>query len=931
MVLSTKGMGLNPDVLSFAYADMSSVSSPRLPRKKITLGAERLVQLYSSDPEELGIEIEHSADGYVRVVSTAGGGMYGGTVHEGDIICEIAGVNMRRPITEHMWKLTTGLMKVAPKPIEVVVAEESPVQEDNIEIPSAVQNVPEKKGDNVNVDTQGSQQPPFLVKQAMSMWQSLNLNGASKEEFNESPGNGTSDTASMSDANEGSTVQLPDPYSDPERFGVERRVIFHTHSLGVKLHRCPNEGIVQILHVDQCESKGVREGDDEGRLEVGDVIVEVGGVDLRHKFIGPLEWADMVYFVQNVGRPLDMVVVEDYHCMKERGGDAGATDNMDEGKHVDATFENEEGNTATTEATTKATDVSVEEERVLDVDMGVNKDQQCLNLKEAVAEKGAIAGSDETLIREDIDDDNEQNFERQEPTILELDERPFEEEDDDFEKEEQSRDGQCYQQENEKEILSVEMHVDNEPCEQDNESEHLLLELPAGSEYCEEDDESDYIQGADDGDYYSNDDEIERMEDDTRENNDELMSAMTAQLEEFVAKKEEEEAPLLLSEEEEGEEEEEHIQEERSKERIEEELNYVAKFSPEWFALKSELVELRATGNILNENKEATYNVSRNFVADDSAVIRPPNTFYFRTHPGDNKPSHIVVSSSYEAPSPKAEAEGSIVSETTSTTSELLDEPPLTPTSIIEEEDAFEVTMMTGPTTPKENKKVELPSTFGQSLFNLDDDEDEEPFTGGIDFDTPPRVPASALFSQAFIVNRGGDVGSPLFVVKKTLPDQNKANNASEIHQTHAPRNQVQLPKISKEKPALDMTEVGLHQDVPLETALSTESAWDQLTDNCFFDVFCGDSMCQGLINNDSDVRQMKEKVDKPRKKKLFEKIRKRKKKNEAKMQGYGSLHDDDELSSYRPAAAALARQKVKGKSKSDYSGFQLIDDDVDL
>jgi hypothetical protein len=280
--------------------------------------------------------------------------MFEGTVHVGDIICEIAGVNMRRPITEHMWKLTNGLMKVAPRPIEVIVASErTSSQEDDEGALGVVENAPAKNSDNIDADIT---QTPSIVKQAMSMWQNLNLNGASKEEHHDSPGNETSETASMSDGNEDSTIQVPDPYSDPERFGVERKIIFHTESLGIKLHRCPNEGIVQILQIDNVYEQ-MREGDDNGRLDDGDVIVEVGGVDLRHKFIGPLEWADMVYFVQNVGRPLDIVVAKDNHYVREQDEDSGVLCNVGQEVEVDAKDAVEVENTVVTEEENEAEDV----------------------------------------------------------------------------------------------------------------------------------------------------------------------------------------------------------------------------------------------------------------------------------------------------------------------------------------------------------------------------------------------------------------------------------------------------------------------------------------------------------------------------------------------------------------------------------------------
>ena len=43
----------------------------------------------------------------------------------------------------------------------------------------------------------------------------------------------------------------------------------------------------------------------------GDVILEMGGMDLRNNCIGAEEWAGMVHFVRHVGRLLEMVVARD--------------------------------------------------------------------------------------------------------------------------------------------------------------------------------------------------------------------------------------------------------------------------------------------------------------------------------------------------------------------------------------------------------------------------------------------------------------------------------------------------------------------------------------------------------------------------------------------------------------------------------------------
>lgn len=286
-------------------------------------GPERLILFHTPDPNELGINLTHCPDdGYVRIeaipnnahadgrsspASSAGGGGTGGgggggigrtmgviegKIQEGDVVLEAAGVNMRHPISGHMWKLTVGLMKVSPRPFEVVVAEEM-----------AVGNEEEASDDVVNV-----------ISHTGSYYQLDTTNAGAA--LHQLPG-------------EDSPPPHPavrNPFQDVDRFGPERTITFHTESLGIKLHRSPTEGIVHILHVapykpfGESNAKGPREGPDDGHLEAGDTILEVGGVDLRGKVIGTLEWADMVYFIKQVGRPLEIVVAKDKLFTRERAG-----------------------------------------------------------------------------------------------------------------------------------------------------------------------------------------------------------------------------------------------------------------------------------------------------------------------------------------------------------------------------------------------------------------------------------------------------------------------------------------------------------------------------------------------------------------------------------------------------------------------------------
>uniref|UniRef100_A0A7S3KWS2 PDZ domain-containing protein n=1 Tax=Amphora coffeiformis TaxID=265554 RepID=A0A7S3KWS2_9STRA len=87
--------------------------------------------------ESLGIKLNRGPDGIVRVLSvaphTAGSPVArDGAIYAGDVVREAAGVDIRRPITNVMWGDTVALIKMAPRPITLVVAKELS------EVPTAV-------------------------------------------------------------------------------------------------------------------------------------------------------------------------------------------------------------------------------------------------------------------------------------------------------------------------------------------------------------------------------------------------------------------------------------------------------------------------------------------------------------------------------------------------------------------------------------------------------------------------------------------------------------------------------------------------------------------------------------------------------------------------------------------------------------------------
>ena len=99
-----------------------STSSPTA----LKVGPERTVTFLS---ESLGIKLNRGNDGIVRVLSVSpekpGSEIArSGTIETGDIVREAAGVDIRRPITNIMWGDTIALVKIAPRPITMVVAKE---------------------------------------------------------------------------------------------------------------------------------------------------------------------------------------------------------------------------------------------------------------------------------------------------------------------------------------------------------------------------------------------------------------------------------------------------------------------------------------------------------------------------------------------------------------------------------------------------------------------------------------------------------------------------------------------------------------------------------------------------------------------------------------------------------------------------------------
>lgn len=123
-------------MLTFPQAIHKPLNMPSMPKNwpqqslhspsALTVGPERPVTFLS---EALGIKLNRGVDGIIRVMAvspdTAASPIARqGYIEVGDIVREAAGVDVRRPITNIMWGDTVALIKMAPRPITLLVAKE---------------------------------------------------------------------------------------------------------------------------------------------------------------------------------------------------------------------------------------------------------------------------------------------------------------------------------------------------------------------------------------------------------------------------------------------------------------------------------------------------------------------------------------------------------------------------------------------------------------------------------------------------------------------------------------------------------------------------------------------------------------------------------------------------------------------------------------
>ena len=99
---------------------------------EVNVGHERQVIFHTNS---LGIRLNRGIDGYVRIVSSSKDDndqiVREGDIFAGDIVREVNDVDLRSPIDMAVWKMTIALMKMAPRPLTMTLAEELP--DENVE------------------------------------------------------------------------------------------------------------------------------------------------------------------------------------------------------------------------------------------------------------------------------------------------------------------------------------------------------------------------------------------------------------------------------------------------------------------------------------------------------------------------------------------------------------------------------------------------------------------------------------------------------------------------------------------------------------------------------------------------------------------------------------------------------------------------------
>jgi len=202
----------------------------------VSTGPERTVTFLSS---AMGIKLNRGTDGLIRVISVAklppgSPILRSGEINTGDLVREAGGVDLRRPITATMWGDTVALIKMAPRPLIIIVAKQ-------------VGTTPGFKSDDITPAVRAA------------------------------------------------TVV----------FGPERTVTFLSDaSMGITLNRGV-DGVVRVINV-----ANLPPGSREGEINIGDVVLDAGGFDLRRP-VSAAMWGEMMASVKVAPRPLQFIVAKE--------------------------------------------------------------------------------------------------------------------------------------------------------------------------------------------------------------------------------------------------------------------------------------------------------------------------------------------------------------------------------------------------------------------------------------------------------------------------------------------------------------------------------------------------------------------------------------------------------------------------------------------
>eukprot|EP00956_Cyclotella_meneghiniana_P000812 scaffold919_cov74-Cyclotella_meneghiniana.AAC.7 len=991
-------------------------------------GSERTIHFHATSLTDLGLTLVHTpttlamgvSTGYVRISSiNSDGGMVTGDVRVNDVVVEAAGVNMRRPISEGMWKLTLGLMEVAPLPLEIVVAEEmeeNSVEEEQGKLTNQDTGMEEEKRGYYQLTTPSKQYN--LVNDPVLSAKLYPLEGPGDQFMNEQQ------TAEGMTPNSDDKVETRDPFLDHNRFGPERIITFRTESLGVKLNRSPVEGIVHILHVtsyqppEESTMKSPREGD----LEVGDAIMEVGGVDLRHQFIGRLEWADMVHFIKYVERPLEMIVAKDTMFtgeglipldnendasdkvdIEEKKEDSGdnfdeavqnqvETNSTEETKEVEANDQVEESSIVAIESNAAEALRNLDEDcnsAILDSPCGAVANIDCATIANmdnvcSVASDGICTSPRANATVDDIDDlcgtpaDQEKGSAKTvdssvvkilSPDHLKKDDSWIKRPSDEAQRSPPRspltlfpRTHPIVEQDASAEARNVTEEYENAAPPVDNNDDDNTTKMPESPVPPTDDGKIDKVVAEEvttkvpePGACESETDDVIVDESSPREN-----EPMAPPVCKSVAELRSLFSPIKLPE-----------------------ASNCPKPSP---SEENPIVEKSTVDEAGEEDPK------------QEEVVSPREDVKSDTDPPISLPSDIeaadvtnVTISDVELDktidldrlSP-AVAHDVIKTPEDSGCDQSCEEPATTPEEPankavqpsdsrddIEQRDnekkdvAICPKPLKAPSHPA--KLVSSPATFRSKIFDLDDD---SPFCGNIKFsDAQDRVPASALFSQAFVVQnsdtnrqpitdniRWESTTSPLFVTKKGSGTQKTPLQCApfSLAERTQPETLSSLDPTVKGfvQTAFDMSEVDTSAQVSDDGSLSDDPSYnpndtivyadetEAFSNCCGFDSFCADNvMFEGLVSNCGEdpqaQRQTKEKANKvpsPRRKNLLSRLRKGSKKTKDKV-GYGNLIDNDNetMKGIRKAHVQLRKQNLLGKSVEAASQYTPMSDLIEI